>query len=60
MGFGHHGSAMPVIMRRQQGGGGVMFWAAIVDNRLVGPFKVESNVKITSETYSAFLDEYLF
>lgn len=51
---------VPVIMRRQQGGGGVMFWAAIVDNRLVGPFKVESNVKMNSETYSAFLDEYFF
>ena len=51
---------MPVIMRRQQGGGGVMFWAAIVDNRLVGPFKVESNVKMNSEKYSAFLDEYFF
>ena len=32
-----------------------MFWAGIVNDELVGPFKVENGVKINSETYCAFL-----
>ena len=51
---------VPYIMRRQQGGGGVMFWAAIVGNRLIGPFNVETKIKMNSETYSAFLDQNFF
>ena len=30
----------PQRIRRQQGGGGVMFWAGIIGNELVGPFRV--------------------
>ena len=31
---------IPSRLRRQQGGGGVMFWAAIVGEKLIGPFRV--------------------
>ena len=50
-----HGESVPIRFRRQQGGGGVMFWAGIVGNRLIGPFKVEEGVKMNSENYSSFL-----
>lgn len=36
--------------RRQQGGGGVMFWAAILKNEIIGPFRVLEGVKINSPT----------
>ena len=49
----------PIRMARQQGGGGVMFWAAIIDDKLIGPFRVEDGVKINANTYSAFLDKHL-
>ena len=35
-------------MRRQQGGGGVMFWAGIIGNKLVGPFRVPDGVKMNA------------
>ena len=49
------GHSAPTRKRRQQGGGGVMFWAAIIKDELVGPFRVENGVKINSETYCDFL-----
>lgn len=42
--------------RRQQGGGAVMFWAAIIDDELVGPFWVQDGVKVNSEGYCSFLE----
>ena len=54
-----NGLKTPTRKRRQQGGGGVMFWAAIVNDELVGPFKVEKGVKINSESYCAFLKKNL-
>ena len=35
--------------RGQQGGGGVMFWAAIIGESIIGPFRVEDGVKIHSQ-----------
>jgi transposase len=52
-------SPPPQRLRRQQGGGGVMFWAGIINNEMVGPFRVKDGVKITAETYTAFLKEFL-
>jgi len=52
-----HDQLAPHRLRRQQGGGGVMFWAAIVGNSLVGPFKVPDGVKMNSETYQQFLSD---
>ena len=49
----------PRRLRRQQGGGGIMFWAGIINNEMVGPFRVKDRVKITAETYTAFLKEFL-
>ena len=49
----------PQRLRRQQGGGGIMFWASIINNEMVGPFRVKDGVKITAETYTAFLKEFL-
>ena len=37
-----------------------MFWAGIVKDRLIGPYKVDSSVKINSETYSKFLNDTFF
>lgn len=42
--------------RRQQGGGGVMFWAAIVENEIIGPFRVRQGVKLNSKNYCEFLE----
>ena len=37
-----------------------MFWAGIVGKRLVGPYQVDSKVKMNSETYSTFLEANFF
>ena len=50
---------IPVRLRRQQGGGGVMFWAAILGAKLIGPFKVPDGVKTTAFTYTEFLEQNL-
>ena len=50
------GDQAPWVARRQQGGGGVMFWAGIVKDKLIGPYKVDSSVKMNSVTYSEFLN----
>ena len=50
----------PHRIRRQQGGGGVMFWAAIIGNELVGPFRVADGVKMTAKLYIDFIKEHLF
>ena len=34
-----------------------MFWAAIVGDSIIGPFRVADGVKIDSEGYCAFLNE---
>ena len=47
-------------MRRQQGGGGVMFWAGIIGDKVIGPYKVESGVKLDSDGYCKLLDEAFF
>jgi hypothetical protein len=49
----------PHRIRRQQGGGGVMFWAAIIGNKLVGPFRVADGVKMTAKLYIDFIKEHL-
>jgi transposase len=51
------GAPLPQRLRRQQGGGGVMFWAGIVGKELVGPFRVPDGVKLTSATYTDFLQQ---
>ena len=37
--------SVPVIMKRQHGGGGSMFWAALVGDCFVGPYKVQNGAK---------------
>ena len=39
----------------RQGGGGVMFWAGILDDKVLGPFRVCDGVKMDSNGYCAFL-----
>lgn len=51
------GASRPQRMRRQQGGGGVMFWAGIVKDELIGPFRVPDGIKMTSVMYVQFLKE---
>ena len=45
------GQRAPLRYRRQQGGAGVMVW---------GPFRVPEGVKLTSQTYTQFLDQNFF
>ena len=35
-----------------------MIWAAIIDDELVGPFRVKDGVKMTAQTYIAYLREH--
>ena len=51
---------IPVRLRRQQGGRGVMFWAAIIGSKLIGPFKVPDGGKMTAFTYTEFLEQIMF
>lgn len=46
--------------RRQQGGGGVMFWAGIIGDQVVGPYKVEKGIKLDSVNYCSLLDRAFF
>ena len=41
-----NGTDKPSRARRQQGGGGVMFWAALIGNEVVGPFRVPDGLKM--------------
>ena len=38
-------------IRQQQGGGGVMIWAGIINNQIVGPFRVPDGVKMCAKSY---------
>ena len=53
------GSQKEAIRVRRQQGGGVMFWAGIISNDLVGPWKDPEGVKMTSVAYVAFVKEHL-
>ena len=44
-------------IRRQQGGGGVMIWAGIINNQIVGPFRVPDGVKMCAKSYVDFLQK---
>ena len=46
------------MVRRHQLGS--MFWAGIVKDRLIVPYKVYNSVKLNSETYSKFLNDTFF
>ena len=37
-----------------------MFWAGVIDNELVGPFRVPDDVKMNSLTYRNFLQYNVF
>ena len=54
------GESIPVRLRRQQGARGVMFWARIVGNKLIGPFRVSERVKLDSQFYVKFLSDNFF
>ncbi|CAB4029373.1 Hypothetical predicted protein [Paramuricea clavata] len=41
----------PITRRRQQGGGSIMMWAGNCGDKLIGPYKVDDEVKLTSQTY---------
>ena len=54
-GWLHTAAEIPHRLRRQQAGGGVMFWAGIVYNQVVRPFRVPEGVKMDSNSYQLFL-----
>ena len=39
---------MPVTLRIQQGGGSVMIWGGIVNQTIIGLYKVDEGVKLNS------------
>ena len=47
-------------IRRQQGGGGVMIWAGIINNQIVGPFRVLDGVTMFAKSYVDFLRKTSF
>ena len=49
-----NGVKTPHRMRRQQGGGGVLFWAAMHKKTLIGPFRIDTGVKMNSVYYTKF------
>ncbi|CAJ0964207.1 unnamed protein product [Ranitomeya imitator] len=50
------GQRAPLRLRHQQGGGGVLVWAGIINDELVGPFRVEDGVKVNCQ----FLEDNFF
>ena len=58
-GWYHNEDLCPQRIRPQQEGGGVMFWAAIIGNELVGPFRVADGVKIIAKLYIDSIKEHL-
>ena len=50
---------IPFRLPRQQGGGGVMFRAAILGSKLIGPFKVPDSVELTAFKYTEYLEQNL-
>ena len=51
---------MPQSKIRRQQGGGVMIWAGIINNRIVGPFRVPDGVKMCAKSYVDFLKKIFF
>ena len=47
-------------IRRQQGGGGIMIWAGIINNQIVGTFRVPDGVKMCAKSYVDFLKKTYF
>ena len=41
-------------------GGNIMMWAGISGDKLIGPYKVDDGVKLTSQSYCEFLDKTFF
>lgn len=52
-----NGHRAPLWVRCQQGEGGVLVWAAIIEDEVVGPFRVEDGLKLNSQTYCQFLED---
>ena len=50
-----HGTTPQSKIRREKGGGNVMIWVEIIDNQIVGPFRVPDGVKMCAESYVDFL-----
>ena len=50
---------MPVAKRRQQGSGSMMIWVEILDQTIIGPFKVEG-VEMNSTNYCDLMDKIFF
>ena len=48
----------PIKNFRQKQGGSIMIWAGIINDELVGPFRVPDGLKMTSKTYVKFLKEH--
>ena len=44
-------------MRGQQGGGGDMFWAGLLRNTIIDPFKIEQGVNQNFQNYCSFLKQ---
>ena len=43
--------------KKQKGGGSLMEWAGIVNQTIIGPFKVDKEVELYSANYCDFMDK---
>ena len=50
-----HGTTPQSKIRREKRGGSVMIWVEIINNQIVGPFRVPDGVKMCAESYVDFL-----
>jgi hypothetical protein len=58
-GWVFNGDNCPNRIRRQQGGGGVKIWGGVIENAIIGPFRVPEGLKLSSATYCPFLKNSL-
>ena len=42
-------------IRRQQSSSVVMIWGRIIENKLIGPFRVPEELKLSADSYCSFL-----
>ena len=53
-------SELPVAKRRQQEGSSVMIRTGIANQMIIGPVKVDKEIKLNSANYCNFIDKTFF
>ena len=53
-------SDVPVSKRKQQGRDSLIIWDGIVDQTIIGPFKVDERIKLKRAKFCNFIDMIFF